>query len=516
MNDSQYPTSEAARHALPSNLIHELRTPLNHIIGYSEMLMEQAQERGQDEFVPDLRKTHTAGRQLLALINVSFHPIRPSRMPAPIAATSDEHPTPIESTFPEPTAVGDLASGAKKGFLLVVDDVEANRDVLSRRLERQGYTVATAENGPQALARLRAETFDLVLLDIMMPEMDGYEVLQRLKADEALRHIPVIMISALSEMDSVVHCVEMGAEDYLPKPFNPTLLKARIGACLEKKRARDRETKLFAQLQDNFRRLQELEQSRDDLTHMIIHDLRTPLNAMMMGMHAVETMGDLNEDQQEMMKISQRGGKTLVDIINDLLDISKMESGSLQLKRQDIPVTGLIDTALEQVAILVNSRNLTLATELDPNLPHLVADEAILIRTLVNLLGNALKFTPEGGAVTVSVRLDDDGHSLQFSIRDTGEGIPPEAFERIFEKFGQVESRKGGRTVSTGLGLTFCKLAVEAHGGHIGVASAPGQGSTFSFTIPLRADGEHEQGTLAQGMGAATKQPFNGASPEAE
>ena len=132
--------------------------------------------------------------------------------------------------------------------MLVVDDIEANRDVLSRRLERQGYAVATAENGRQALERLRVDTFDLVLLDIMMPEMDGYEVLQRLKADEALRHIPVIMISALSELDSVVRCIEMGAEDYLPKPFEPTLLKARIGACLEKKRARDRETHLFEQL----------------------------------------------------------------------------------------------------------------------------------------------------------------------------------------------------------------------------------------------------------------------------
>ena len=136
----------------------------------------------------------------------------------------------------------------QQGFVLVVDDIEENRDVLSRRLKRQGYAVATTENGREALEKLRSGTFDLVLLDIMMPEMDGYEVLQRLKADEALRHIPVIMISALSELDSVVRCIGMGAEDYLPKPFNPTLLKARIGACLEKKRARDREQELSAAL----------------------------------------------------------------------------------------------------------------------------------------------------------------------------------------------------------------------------------------------------------------------------
>jgi DNA-binding response OmpR family regulator len=146
----------------------------------------------------------------------------------------------------------------QQGRLLVVDDIELNRDVLSRRLKRQGYAVATAENGREAMERLRAETFDLVLLDIMMPEMDGYEVLQRLKTDDVTRSIPVIMISALGEIDSVVRCIEMGADDYLPKPFNPTLLKARIGACLEKKRAHDHAAFLFAQLEENHRRMEEL------------------------------------------------------------------------------------------------------------------------------------------------------------------------------------------------------------------------------------------------------------------
>jgi len=235
------PTSEGASHALPSGLIHDLRTPLNHIIGYTEMLIEQAQEQGQDDFVLDLQKTHAAGKQMLALINDNFHSTPAAETRALIVDAKAQEST--SQTSSDARAV----DGAE-GFLLVVDDVENNRDVLSRQLQRQGYSVATAENGQQALERLRADTFDLVLLDIMMPEMDGYEVLQRLKTDEALRHIPVIMISALSELDSVVRCIGMGAEDYLPKPFEPTLLKARIGACLEKKRARDREQELAAAL----------------------------------------------------------------------------------------------------------------------------------------------------------------------------------------------------------------------------------------------------------------------------
>lgn len=143
----------------------------------------------------------------------------------------------------------EVAMIAEQGSMLVVDDVEANRDLLSRRLQRQGHTVVVAENGRQAIELLQEQSFDLVLCDIMMPEMNGYQVLEHLKADPCLRHIPVIMISALDDIESVVRCIELGAEDYLFKPFNPTLLKARINACLEKKRLRDQEQEYIKQLQ---------------------------------------------------------------------------------------------------------------------------------------------------------------------------------------------------------------------------------------------------------------------------
>jgi len=151
------------------------------------------------------------------------------------------------------------------GRLLVVDDNEANRDLLARSLARQGHTVALAENGRQALEMVARDPFDLILLDIMMPELDGYQVLQRLKADVALRHIPVIMISALDELDSVVRCIEMGAEDYLPKPFNPVLLRARIGASLNKKRFHDREVGYLRQIEAEKKRA-------DELLHVILPD----------------------------------------------------------------------------------------------------------------------------------------------------------------------------------------------------------------------------------------------------
>src|SRR5439155_1624373 len=178
--------------------------------------------------------------------------------PAPVVSTkvlsSDLAAAPMNREKGESNAIKALpvpsASGSRvvAGHLLVVDDNEMNRDMLSRRLEREGYTVSVAENGRQALDLVRVQRFDLVLLDLMMPELDGFAVLERMKADDHLRHIPVIMISALDELGSVVRCIEIGAEDYLPKPFEPTLLRARIGACLEKKQLRDQEQRTYQAL----------------------------------------------------------------------------------------------------------------------------------------------------------------------------------------------------------------------------------------------------------------------------
>jgi len=221
-------------------LRHELRTPINQIIGYSEMLQEDAEDGGQQELSNDLGKITKAARMMLSLINEHLVPYsegggEPARTLQLGSETKrdDEHKKPSQ-----PRAAEEKAG---HGSLLVVDDNESNRDMLSRQLVRQGYTVDTAEDGDSALERVRNGSYDLILLDILMPGIDGIQVLEELKQDEKLRHIPVIMISALDEMSSVVRCIEQGAEDYLPKPFDPVLLRARIGASLDKKRFRDQE-----------------------------------------------------------------------------------------------------------------------------------------------------------------------------------------------------------------------------------------------------------------------------------
>ena len=465
-----------------SALRHDLRTPIGHILGYGEMVLDELRQMPQPELAADVERIHAAGKRLLALVD--------ERLIAAALDTSAPRPdsppeTPARGAqISLPPPAEDAAENAENGLLLVVDDNQDNRDVLARRLEKQGHWAVTAASGAEALAALSEQPFDLVLLDIMMPEMDGYQVLSRIKADPATRRLPVIMISALDEMESVVRCIEMGAADYLPKPFNPTLLRARVGASLREKRARDRELRYAAEIAENLRKLQELERLRDDLTHMIVHDLRTPLTSLMSGLQTVPLVGDLNEVQAEMLEIAVDGSGTLLGMINDLLDVEKMEQETVPLDLSPLRPDVLVERAMAQVAMLAQSGQLTLAAEADPALPEFSGDEDKLRRTLVNLLGNAIKFTPPGGTVTAAAACDADG--LRFSICDTGEGIPPEAFERIFEKFGQVENRKAGRKMSTGLGLAFCKLAVEAHGGRIWVESRPGEGSTFCFTVPLR------------------------------
>ena len=295
-----------------SHLRHDLRTPINQILGYSELLLEETADAGHTVYDADLQKIRHAAKTLLNLINENltdervslvgavvdrgaetaapfpFAASRPPQAPATSTSSAATPPGPTSASAPASAGAGMPAPDAEAraeivhpaadvsallaqavsdtdatrpapvpGRILVVDDNEGNRDMLSRQLARQGHSVASAPDGQAALDRLRAEPFDLVLLDMMMPVLDGYSTLVALKEDPALRHLPVIMISALDELAAVVRCIERGAEDFLPKPFNPTLLRARIGAGLEKKRFRDQEALYVRTIERTQARLQE-------------------------------------------------------------------------------------------------------------------------------------------------------------------------------------------------------------------------------------------------------------------
>ncbi len=234
-------------------LRHDLRTPLNAVKGYGEMVMEEARDGGHDALGHDVRKLLQAADQMLsqidAMIDLSAGLGAPEGGAAVPASASSHHIVDQIMGSIQPLSTWEREGNAVASRILVVDDTAANRDLLTRRLSREGHLVEAVADGRSALQQIARDHFDLVLLDLMMPDMNGFEVLCRIKADPALRDVPVIMISALDEIDSIVRCIEAGAEDYLPKPFNPVLLRARINAALEKKRLRDRERAFTRQLQ---------------------------------------------------------------------------------------------------------------------------------------------------------------------------------------------------------------------------------------------------------------------------
>lgn len=373
------------------------------------------------------------------------------------------------------------ASRPSPGRVLVVDDEAGNRVLLRELLEAQGHQITEAVDGEQALEEARSRAPDVILLDVMLPKLDGFEVCRQLKTNDRTAPIPILLITALTDRQDRLTGIKAGANDFLTKPIDAQDVILRVSNALYTKY-------LYDQLAGNYQRLRELEALRDDLTHMIVHDLRTPLTSVITGMQTVEMSGGLNALQQQCLRLALAGGQTLVGMINDVLQVSKMEDGSLRLDYQNLAPTDLVESALAQIEILAGAKGVSLIRRFPAEPVTFCGDEEKLRRTLVNLLGNALRFTPQGGAITVSVEPEAGGRKITFRVSDTGPGIPADAFDRIFEKFGQVETAGNGPKLSTGLGLTFCKMIVEAHGGRIWVESEMGRGSTFSFAIPARRD----------------------------
>lgn len=242
------------RRAVESRLRHDLRTPLNHVIGYVEMLLEDVEEEGDEAVGRDLERIRGAARGLVGMIDEALAALVDGGAEGDVPAPSPGVDPGVASALED--LAGDDGPGprALDGRVLVVDDDETNRDVLARRVRAEGAEAVVAASGGEALEILRREPFDAVLLDIVMPEMNGYQVLREMKTDPDLHDVPVIMISALDEVESTVRCIRLGAEDYLAKPFNPTLLRARLGASIEKKRLRDREIVHLRTIEEERRR----------------------------------------------------------------------------------------------------------------------------------------------------------------------------------------------------------------------------------------------------------------------
>ncbi len=361
--------------------------------------------------------------------------------------------------------------------ILIVDDTPANLHLLFGMLHRRGYLVRAAPDGPTALKAAGKKHPDLILLDIHMPGMNGYEVCRILKADEDLCDVPVIFISALNETLDKVKAFGCGGVDYITKPFHFGEVEARIDTHLRLRRQQ-------LEIQAQYNALRDMETLRDDLVHMIVHDLRNPLTTFSMCSQVVRReQRDLTEKSSMCLDRSEAAFTDMMRMIDELLDISRLEHGEMPLHDVDTDIPGLLaDLTERRIAAPKKAR---VRLDLAPGqAATAVCDPSVIVRVINNLIDNALKFTPADGDIRVGMTTECD--CIRIDVTDTGPGIPEAHRERIFEKFRRVDQDKP-RDVrqSTGLGLTFCKLAVSRHGGEIGVEASDSGGCRFWFTLPV-------------------------------
>lgn len=363
------------------------------------------------------------------------------------------------------------------GRILVADDLAPNRTMLADTLKAFGYEVLTAKDGAEAL-QLCAETeFDTVLLDIMMPHFTGYEVCAHLRANAPTQHVPVILVTALTGRADRLQGVEAGANDFLIKPVDIQDVILRVRNAVRMKRLHD-------QVHRNYQQLLDSEQLRENLTHMIVHDMRNLLLGVSGNLQLLKLMAgpSLTAELLKPLDQARTASKTLQAMITSLIDISRLEGGQLPLEPGAHNLLSLAEDAIADLG----ARTADTAIELRiPPDSRVRCDQSLTRRILQNFVANAVDFVPaQNGRIRLECAEREDG-SMWISVSDNGPGIPEEMRTQIFEKFAIGPAGKtAANRPSAGLGLAFCKLAVEAHGGQIGVESRENGGSRFWFTLP--------------------------------
>ncbi|HCC56687.1 MAG TPA: hypothetical protein DEQ47_05395 [Solibacterales bacterium] len=547
------PVTEAGR--APAALRHDLRTPLNQIIGYADMLIEDATAENVPDVLPPLKEIHVSAYNIVKLIQELLPPSlqildaeallnvqEGLREPAmrlfshakSIAGRAEAFLQPfaghiltaaselaqfsagrtaisIDSAESSAVRVRDQPAGVK---LLVVDNNGRNREVLSNQLERQGYAVCTASNGREGLDLLRSEPFDIVLLDVRMPELDGFATLGLIQADPLLRDIPVIMISASDEYQSVIRCIEGGAEDYLTKPFDPVLLRARLKACFEKKALRDEQRRRTEELEKAYRDLRGMQDqlltqqklaSLGSLAAGIAHEIKNPLNFVTnFAALSNELLGELKSaidagDKAEaaalleslggnLDKIEEHG-KRADRIVRGMLMHSRKRGGDRESADLNALLTECVQLAFHGLRSQDMTFNAAIAMHLDPAVGNVEVFPQDLSRVFLNLAANAFyavnekrKTSDQGFAPTVTASTRSAGdEEVEVRVRDNGMGIPPAVLGKIFEPFYSTKPSGSG----TGLGLSISReIVVQEHHGTLRAETQEGEFAEFIVTLP--------------------------------
>ena len=364
--------------------------------------------------------------------------------------------------------------------ILVVDDDPRNRRLLEGYLHSEGYGVRCAGDGAAALQMTSQQVPDVVLLDVMMPGMNGFEVCKELKAGAATRLTQVILVTALDGTPHRVEGLDGGADDYVTKPVRREEFMAKIRAVVRAHRLLVELEQARATLAERNAKLVELEALKVTLTQTLVHDLKNPLAALVGNL---ELLG-ANADPKTAARIARAkaSGSRMHRMILDLMDVARLEEGRLQLQPEAVSAFDVARSAVSDAEASASHRGVSIELAPPEGECTVHADPSILRRILDNLVANAVAHSSSESTVSVAVHCREEG--IELAVTDQGCGIPAEHRERIFEKYARFESHEAGVTANRGLGLTFCRLATEAHGGTIWVEDAPAGGALFRVLLP--------------------------------
>ena len=365
-----------------------------------------------------------------------------------------------------------------KTSILVVDDNPRNLKLLGIILRPLDYELFIAGDGPHALEILDKTNIDLVLLDIMMPDMNGYEVCEKIKSNERTADVPVVFLTAKVDPSDLVAGFEAGAIDYIKKPFNQSELIARIKTHIELKKAKD-----MLKLQND--ELQKLNATKDRFFSIVAHDLKNPLGAIRdLTSSLAEAYDDFTEEEKkDFLHEMKNSSKTLYELLENLLTWSRSQRNLIQFTPDYFHLDFVVKNCVSTLSLLADNKQIQIIDEV-PEEFEVWADANMVTTIVRNLISNALKFTPEGGNITI--RSVADGEIAKVSISDTGVGISPANLKKLFRIDSAFTTKGTSNEAGTGLGLILCQEFVERHGGTIGVESELGQGTTFNFTLDLR------------------------------
>lgn len=361
-------------------------------------------------------------------------------------------------------------------LVLVVDDLPQNIEVLGNILSNRGLKIAVAMNGQQAINLAIKRKPDLILLDISMPEMDGFEVCKILKENSETKEIPIIFLTAKTETDDIVKGFELGAVDHITKPFKTSELLARVKTHLELKRSRDLIMKQISQLE-------KLIEDRDKFLSVISHDLRGPFTGFL-GLTKFLSENIESFSQEEIKEVALELYNSLLrqyQLLENLLDWSKIQIGKIKINKQKIDISEIVNNKIELFQTSAKSKNLQLINEIQVN-TYAYADSIMISTVIHNLISNAIKFTKEGGKVTISSSQKDN--FLEIAVSDTGIGIKKENIDKLFQESIGFSTPGTNYEKGSGLGLLIAKEMIELNGGKIRVESTENVGTTFFITIP--------------------------------